>query len=47
MDWFDPEYVAQRAAEREAKVAKDEQAAKRVQQVVNVVVGFFKKAVAA
>ena len=39
-DWFDKEYVAQRQAEREAKLAKEQQVANQVKKVREVAVRF-------
>ena len=46
-DYYDAEYVAQRAAEKAAVVAREEAAAKRFENFVAAVAAFFKKAVAA
>ena len=42
-DWFDAEYVAERQAQFEAKVAREEKGRKKVEKVVGFAKGVFKK----
>jgi hypothetical protein len=42
-DWFDAEYVAQRQAEKDAKVAREEAGRKKAEKVFGFAKGVFKK----